>query len=1580
MAAGPRRLARPRRGRRLLPVLLLVAGGLVLWQAQAGTGQPAPGDLVAQPVLGVPEGAQLTMIGASSQSGEVWGLAPTTVVRHTDDGGWTPLIAQDSDGHPLDQVAFASGSLAGRVTPGGGVAVVGQVGSGAQATRAVLVRDPGGPLRQTPSPAEVAPAATATTTTTPTTTTTTAATPTTTATATTTTTPTATTTTPVTTSATTTTATTTTTTTPTATATTTTTPTTQAAPAPEPALRAGESLYGTTAGSGVLDVAVEERGRTGVLLVPAVGNGGVQTGVLHYDGTAWSREPICLGTTPTPCTVPASGFRVLAIDAASPTNAWLLAKSSSGADGIVLLSRDTSGSAPFWRQRAVAGPYGKATPPVSPDVSVKVAARTAGQPLTVTESGVWIDALLTPQGGSAVDATVFYTPDSGGSGGDVTASWCDIRVELRALCTQPLGSSLPTGDSRSIAWTGGGAYGRRVITGAGQGVILSLEGDTFVRVPTAGGVTRGGSFLAPDEGWLGADAGPVHVTRSPEPNRLQAWPAPFRRPLTAIAPAPGVPVAALGSPALAVGDDGQIARYVPGTGWVAEALLGPSGARVTPRLRGVAWPADGRAHAVGDDAEMWLWRKATGLWEPDPAKPPNLALADFTGIAFDPADPDRGYAVGKQGVLLRYDRQWAQESLPAGLDPQVNFTSIAFAGRTAMVTYKLPDVTPSGRYHGGLLVNDGSGWRVDDELAAALPADVPARGNEMVPARVAGLPDGAAAVATLTGLVAERDGAGAPWKVQPGGGLGIPTALAVTREGGALRAVLSVDPWSTTNDWNIDVDQVAAPPPPNQAPVAVGPYPLPTRGLLLRQTAGGWRDEQHQAYPSPEPTPGRSTLDGPVRPDSVLALLLAPDGSVGWGVGGATGGLEGASAVTDQLQTAAVLRYPADGTPPVGTAPAPVARTARRVAIAVGGGAACAAACADLRNVSVGPDAWLPHAVRRAGEIDGLRAFVYAGAGLAPGLGSSLTASAFARESAAYARRLGDGAGTLPVFAAPAASDLDASGTLATFHAAFDGFGAPLGSGPDGAGAGITPLAASAGGSSAYAFDTAGDGGTVRVVVLDTSGPTVGDDQRCWLAAQLGAAGAAGTPAVVVGSRGLARGQGENVVVNGGDLATTLVTGAPPSGCPSSVAPVGASAYLFDLPEANATYPVVAGGRSIPSFGTGTLGYVTPPASGNTAFLGASGFLLAEVDVAARDASTNVAPVTARLIPNVSDLAVDARDGSFLRRSQPALFGALARRPPGGSACPASSNTSQCDGSVDPYTPIPSLCSGAACASGVFPEYAFSSSRPDIADFVQVDPTTLNPRSVLLGAGDKPIPDARSGLLCAFNAGTTVVTVTTGGLSASVPVTVQAGSVQRPCGTVPLKDPPGGGGNTDAPPPPGQEPPPGNEPVDGSTPVVPPSAPAAPPVAPAPAPVAAPAPVHHAPAPQIAVPLTLPYVFLPPGAGLTPVQTAVPVAGTTAARPIPPSGTAPVNVYQPAVAPERQREHEEAVDMVHNMAAYRPHRRESPVSPALPAVVLLAALAGAGLYGRRRRERVRLAYLPPEDRPASSVYDHQRYP
>src|SRR6201999_2039998 len=119
-----------------------------------------------------------------------------------------------------------------------------------------------------------------------------------------------------------------------------------------------------------------------------------------------------------------------------------------------------------------------------------------------------------------------------------------------------------------------------------------------------------------------------------------------------------------------------------------------------PTLRGVAWADETRAHAVGDLGAMWMWRSDTGLWEKDPAAPIGFE-GNLVDVAFDPANSERGYAVGKDSVLLHYDKTWIQDPLPAGFE-DADLTSIAFAGSEAIVA--------AGS---DLLVNDGGDWQVD---------------------------------------------------------------------------------------------------------------------------------------------------------------------------------------------------------------------------------------------------------------------------------------------------------------------------------------------------------------------------------------------------------------------------------------------------------------------------------------------------------------------------------------------------------------------------------------------------------------------------------------------------------------------------------------------------------------------------------------------------------------------------------------------------------------------------------------------------------------------------------------------------
>jgi hypothetical protein len=1555
--------------------LSLVGVGLVLWSSAGSAGAEAPGELVAEPVLQSAAAGVETLFGVASSGvpGEVWGesILENKVVRYTPTEGWQRVPVTESAGS--SPATLAPGTAAGRTTPAGGLVL-----ATTSSPKSFVVRDPGAGVRAITPPlpellldqANLARYEAAT---------------------------------------------------------------------PEEAERifsaTGEELFGET----VRLTAVEEAGGvTGAFVAPAPQTGGVQDGILHYDGESWVREPICTtapketppaetppseippgerpateppATEPPPAEVPpaeilppgcvapeGSRFRVVAIEANGPGDAWLLAKGGTTNSGVELFEREGG----VWRQRelqtALGERFARAQSEPSTGVTVAVAPRENGQSLTVTPAGVWVDVALHSPATSAtsVDGTFYYDIEKK----EVTGSWCELAA-APGFCSHTADVELPA-EGRSFAWppaspTAGEPFGKRVVTGIGQGALLSFAGETFDRIPVGGG-DAGGAFGAalagPEEGWLGAGQGPLRLTRTPEPATLAPWPVPFRRPLLAVAPAPEGAVGNLGSEALAVGSDGQAARYVPGQGWIEEPFLNSSGARATPDLTAVAWPEPSRAYAVGDDASMWVWQKATGLWETDPAEPPNLYRANFTGIAFQPGEPNRGYAVGKQGLLLGYGRRWTQETLPPEVNAEVNFTSVAFAGSEALATYKFPEAGTPGNYSGGLLVDEGSGWRTEPELSG-LPVGA-------APQLVSGLPDGGAVVVTTGGQVYERESATAPWaKTAADLGKAFPVALAAFRENGQIRAIVSVESLkgktkgALENDWSEDLPQVEEQPPSDQAPLLTEPYVPGASGFLERQTPTGWRDEEHALKPLPTPAfSGQSDFDLPALPDPVLALMVSEDGSEGWTVGGETGFDQEPNQAA--LQTAGVMRYGAAATPPSNEQAAPIAAEGAAVSFAVAGQDQCAGPCADLVGTGIGPDRWLKNATESAAAIGlegatvptrGVSAFLYTGSSVAEtrageSLSHVLSSSAFSREEQAYARRLGIGAGSLPAFAAPAPSDLDSTGSLGTFDAAFGAYSQPLGGSPPGIG--ITPMPREAG-AGYYSFEATGAGAArhVRVIVLDYSAPTLSGEQQCWLGEQLEGAAHAGTPAIIVGNRDLDPvGESPNLAADAAIVGAIVVTGE--AQCPSGKTHgPGASAYFFDYPNQNRTYQLSAEGRSIPSFGTGTLGYGLLPAPNETDYAGAAGYLLASVDVEQRNPVTNVAPVQVRLIPDVGELALDAEDGTLLRRSQVATFSALARRPQAGGRC-AESNAPQpsaggCEDSPDPYIPIPAHCIGAKCGSTVFPSYRFTSSDPEVANFVEADPASIEPDTVLL-RNEETVPDETSGLLCAFNAGTTTVTIEAGGRAYSEQVTVQPGSVARPCGTVPLANQAAQQQKlplTPLAPLPTQSP---NFSQPNGT-VPPPPPPPTPPthsVPTAPVPIAQPAlhPQGHPTPPPAPPSPTLPS-FLQPSPGLAPIAVIVPPPPPPAVEPTPPSGTSPVT--QPATSPEPEQEEEAAFDLVHHAVAIN---REATLAadlfgtrhstglptPVLPGLVILAAIGAVGTARTRRRRDPEPAFAQRHDR------------
>ncbi len=1028
MRALRTRRGRPRRA--LAALALLAAGAAALIGGLSGPGGPpsAAGQTGAEEVTPQTDASvparDVTLIGSSPQEApaETWGIGQVNdgtgtstwgLVRYAEGAGWSlgPELL-DTAGQPLagfapdrPRIGLSNTSpLTGQLTPDGSGVLVGTVPTApppgeTQAgppQKVVLVRNPGGAFQET---APVPPP-----------------------------------------------------------------PTEPPAGGGEPTLlKTGETLFGA-ARAPLIAPLEEAGGGAGALVVPVnEQSSGVEDGVLHWNGTSWTREPIAIPSDS------ATDFRVLAIGASSPTNAWLLGQLASNPHyppGAVELFR-----------RQLGGPAGASWQPVAPEpltvpgpLTVKVQPlkgqpepnqpftvhgtgeppTVAAQILTVTGEGVWVDG---ERPNISASTTIFFKPEGAADSGQVVASWCqlpaDAPAETTPECTHELPEPLPTGPSRSFAWANPATpegVGERVIAGFPDGVSLRLEGSSFKRVLALGGSnppndvggTFGAAFSSPFEGWLGDHLLPVHLTRHPAASRLTPYPVPFRHALVAITPQPEASIGALASEAIAVGDQGQVGRYKPGVGWLPESLLGPGGRLETPRLRAVAWPRSNRIYAVGDRGQMWLWRGETGLWEPDPATPYNFR-GNLLGIAFEPDEPARGYAVGQEGTLLSYGKTWTQEKLcepgvpQPCLPPQVagaTFTSVAFAGSEAIVAYHLLPNPATNLYTGGLLVNDGSGWQIDEGAAKAM--------GQNVPWAVAGLPDGGAAFTAGEdngsgdgGLVFERENAQASWQptTTPLPGTAEPGSLALFREGGALRAVAS---GSVPDTYSLES---VTPPPPGFPPNLIQPIPLSAgygAGHVIRQTATGWRDEEHELNDVQEPPGNYVEYDMVHQPDPISAVLIDPTGTQGWAVGGFvdTQDTDGA------LDTADVERYPADGVAPPGVGSAPVTTNPAMATFAFGGGAQCAAPCSDRERAGIGPEMWLSTALAHASQIPGVRAFFYTGPHVTSGAVTVQTVPIpYRRELERYAQIVASS--PLPAFVAPTHSDLDGADSEQTFAEAF---------------------------------------------------------------------------------------------------------------------------------------------------------------------------------------------------------------------------------------------------------------------------------------------------------------------------------------------------------------------------------------------------------------------------------------------------------------------------------------------------------------------------------------------------------------
>ncbi len=298
----------------------------------------------------------------------------------------------------------------------------------------------------------------------------------------------------------------------------------------------------------------------------------------------------------------------------------------------------------------------------------------------------------------------------------------------------------------------------------------------------------------------------------------------------------------------------------------------------------------------------------------------------------------------------------------------------------------------------------------------------------------------------------------------------MPFAVAAIRDGGRVRALVSA---TTTGDYPEPI--VLPPTSPDEPPILKSPFPLPQDGWLLRETAAGWHDVERGRW-------RRSGPDAAALPDALLAFLVDANGH-GWAVGGVTGA-DRSGLAEQRTQTAGIVRLGGDGGPPPGAATGDIALSSGVVRFAAGGNAVCRQACSDLADQRLGPDvgSGVGADPRRCAGRPAERPARLPLHGWPRGPGR---APRLNRRRLRYARIAGSTA--IPFYPALSGGDSE-DGALDAFRSAFAPFPAPLGTGPSPRGFESGSLPGAPGGDGArthYAFDSFGSDGAVRVIVID---------------------------------------------------------------------------------------------------------------------------------------------------------------------------------------------------------------------------------------------------------------------------------------------------------------------------------------------------------------------------------------------------------------------------------------------------------------------------------------------------------------
>jgi photosystem II stability/assembly factor-like uncharacterized protein len=955
--------------------------------------------------------------------------------------------------------------------------------------------------------------------------------------------------------------------------------------------------------------------------------------------------------------------------------------------------------------------------------------------------GVWIEARvdLTP---GKESGRVVARYEAEGASGHITNSWCTLPGTNS--CEEPLESSsgrATVPDAIFQTQSGPVALGLR----EGSVDVFAHGEWTSVLAPGYGpfpGQTGADDvFSSPTEGWLGGVETLGHWTANGASGSLTSWPLPDRSPLMSVALAPGSPGAAGESGALAVGFDGTTLSYDASAGWLVAPI--PPRARKL-NLLSVAFAGPASAFAVGESGVILHWDGAS--WSEDPQ---SISLTDsqLNAVAF--ASSGEGWAVGADGTILHYDgASWSREQPPQA-DSGVGITSVAVAGSEVFAVAAGNLITRS----------PGGDWSEVD--ASVLPSGL-APGNLRL---VAGLPDGGI-VAAGKSLVLVREAAGQSFAYTAQPLQGIAVALAPYRDaGGRLRAYVSVAP----------------PAAGRENPPEVGGFPAGD-GELLRQTESGWQDLSHAQYAGNE-----ITGDGALKSDPVLALATGPAGEHAWAAGGYDGTEDAAGQGTEESlssrsvgwQSASIWRYDTTGgaQPPgqQSTTPSLPAEPGT-VSFAFFTSPMCKEECASAPDAQ--PDVNLTSAAKQiaayAAQPGGPAFAMLGGNAVGPLEGAKIPAAKQEADFAHLPELLAPLAG-VPTFAALGPFDPvpGATNTTLPWAEAFAGAPPPFGSGPQAPG--ITPVSSpeetprTGEAHLYYAFDATQNEGTLRVLVLDNADAKgflqESQQQRPWLERQLQAAQTEGVPVVVVTAhplRNLNRGDESeeeeiaSLLARSGVLAVFTTDGSLPG---------NSSSEVHELNEHH-LIPEDGGPEEprIPEYEGATLGYQQTKNNGVM-------WYFASIDTNPGARSVQVAAV-----PVIESLSLKAIDGLSVARSRTLQFEAVGRRPAGTLATKVGENFQ----GYDDYVEIPAPNCGATCVS---PSYSFTSSEPAVGSFVE--PTGEGSPFPKLSASGHPIPSGTSGLFCAYNSGTTTVTVTAGLSSYSEQVTVQPGSYGTPCGTVP---------------------------------------------------------------------------------------------------------------------------------------------------------------------------------------------------